>query len=149
MNVLIKNSDFSQVSVGTVGELPIGSVLYHGFLRPSGNIDYSASRLNCVCVDLSQSTATKIRVHGYSGRANKCLCAFYSGSMPSSDITFTSSSEASDFSTSMGKLGNISTTETTSIWLTMDVDIPEGTNTLVINVGENGEPNAWAIELYN
>lgn len=148
MNILIKNADFSLVSIGTVGNLQLGSVLLNTYLNSNASLNYISSGNNkCVCVDLSQSNATKVKVYAFAGSSNKILGTFYSGTMPSSDVTFTSSSDALTFNTNMNKLGSIPMDGTTTGYYTAEAIVPSGTNTLVLNVGSNEVSTVWAIEL--
>lgn len=146
MNILIKNSDFSQVSIGTVGELPLGSVLTNMYFSPLGVINY-IENFKGVCIDLSQSGATKVKIHSYQG-TSKVLGAFYSGTMPS-DTTFANNTQAIAFDTSMNCLGYFGLSDSGNGFYTVVENIPEGTNTLILNMGLNDVSNAWAIELFS
>lgn len=146
MNVLIKNSDFSQVSIGSVGNLPIGHTFTKIYFYSDGTLKYTSSNLKQVSVDLSQVSGSKVKVTGVAG-SQKVLCAFFSGNAPTQDYTFTSQTEVDIFAASLGTELSYSTTESSGEF-TQTLSIPNGANTLIINLSNASSTYvALAIEL--
>lgn len=146
MNILIKNADFSEVSIGkvdTLVELEKKSIITNGFLESTG-IAYISSGSKLFGVDVSSLVGKTIEIKGYLG-STKCLGVFYTVDCPTTDITFSSTSDSNSFKHSMGGTGTLlKYPDDSSGIITKSVVVPDGAKSLFVYVSTENMDGLYA-----
>ena len=141
MNILVKNADFSQVSIGKIEMVltPV-SVISHAYMMSTGNISYLATPLSyCIVYDItSLENGATVEVTGRLGY-EKTICAFYDNPAPTTDSDFASQTDANNYMSVIG------TGDTTGCVFSDDatgnavktISVPSGAKCLIVNIGIN------------
>lgn len=151
MNILIKNADFSEVSVGKSGQMNKSATIKNCYFRYD-NFSYGPWGNQVLCFDVSGlSDGAILKVTAYANDVSNNVCRWYSASCPTSDVTCANESDATSFGQTMGTPIRIDRSEdypSGGGFVTKKVDVPEGANTLLIYVSDEPQ-NSLVVEIFN
>lgn len=96
MNILIKNADFSAVSIGQAGTVERKSLLTNVYLMKSAGdynreagIEYSENSLKILCYDVSALEGKSVKITGRVSSFNPPFARFYSADAILQDTSYT------------------------------------------------------------
>ena len=136
MNILIKNADFSAVSIGQAGIVERTSLLTHVYFIDNtsskvAGIDYSSNDLNILCYDVSALEGKTVKITGKVGAYNSSFARFYSEDAISQDTSYTSSDEVATLNDYFGSPLQTYSGEKRSM-KTVIVEVPVGAKSLCV-----------------
>lgn len=149
MNILIKNADFSQVSIGkidTTVELEKKCTLTNVYLsNVPDKLVYITNRLKIIAFDVSSYASKNVKVTGKATERQKVFCEFFAGNCPTTDRTFRDAESVNDFESTLGSREAKVTVPDASV-TTISTVIPASAKTLLVSVADES-PSVCEVEV--
>lgn len=130
MNILVKGSDFSEVSIGNAGIMTASAVLTNVFIQANGWA--YAYALKTLCLDVTGCKYLQITGYNsqYSGTTD--FARFYSVDAITQDQSYDQSG-VDELNTYLGTIvGSVESPTPSSGVKTVTVEVPEGAKTLLV-----------------
>src|SRR5574344_706766 len=138
MNILIKNADFSAVSLGKAGNVEVSSTVTNIYFERTG-YGYIGNGVKVLCFDVSQLAGSKLKITSYITATVNDICRLYGSDCPTTDISCSDASDVSSFQSYLGAAVQIPKAQVSvSGFYTNVVTIPSGAKTMTIYV--TGQP---------
>lgn len=150
MNILIKNADFSQVSIGkidTTVELEKKCTLTNVYLsNVPDRLKYLTNKLKILAFDVSSYASKNVKVTGKATNVQKVFCEFFAGNCPTTDQTFRNDESVIDFESTLGsREAKVTVPDVTSV-TTISTVIPASAKTLLVSIADES-PSVCEVEV--